>query len=156
MVRGRCAWMGCLIAFAGLLGAGCSTTYMKNRGRDAMRCIDWGVVTTRTPHFALFNDYFNVVPIGYSNLEGTFHGVGNSHFGAMPIRIQYWGVLAWGGMSCQVDEFDLNNPYQVSPDQVAALRAANQPLPTTTPWYHTGFLRMALCDDVPPRATGFM
>jgi hypothetical protein len=33
---------------AGLLGAGCSSTYMKNRGRDAMQCIDWGIVTTKT------------------------------------------------------------------------------------------------------------
>jgi hypothetical protein len=121
-----------------------------------MQCIDWGYVTTKKPHFAVFNDYFNAVPTGYSNLEGTFHGIGNSRFGSMPIRIDYWGALVSGGTSFQLGEFDITSPFQVSPEEIAALRAANQPLPTTTPWYHTGFLRMALYDGVPPRRTGFM
>jgi hypothetical protein len=156
MVRGRHWRAGCLLVLAGLLGAGCSSTYMRNRGHDAMQCIDWGYVTTKKPNFAVFNDYFNAVPIGYSDFEGTFHGIGNGHCGSMPIRIQYWGLLAWGGVALQLGEFDINNPFQVSPEEMAALRAANQPLPTTTPWYHTGFLRMALYDQVPPRRTGFM
>ncbi len=156
MATRRCVWAKVLLVLTGLLGLGCSNTYWQNRGRDAMAMVDVGIVTTTQPHFALFNDYFNLIPLGYSNLDGTFHGIGNGRHGAMPIRIRYWGVIAWGSRDFQLGEFDLNDPVQVSPEWIAALRAANQPLPTATPRYNTGFLRMALQDNVPPRRTGTM
>ena len=143
------------VGLAAVCAVGCGTTYMRNRGRDAMQMIDWGVVTSSKPCFGLTNDYFNVLPLGYTNVQGTFHGLGNCKCGSMPFQYHLWGALFWGSLKFQLDEFDPNSPFQFSPEKIAAL-AAGTPLPTEARRYNLGFVRISAQDNAPPPRTGFM
>jgi len=144
-----------LAAAAALLLAGCGTTYMRNRARDAKDMVDFGFTTSKKPCFAFYlpGDYFNLTPLGYSNIEGTFHGVGGRQVGSMPFRDSSWGVLLWGSTKCQVGDFNPNDPRYVSPAKLAELKAAGQPLPTEPPRYNVGVVRMLAQDHVGPTSS---
>ena len=40
----------------------------------------------------LLDDYFNMTPIGYPNVDGTFHGIGRRQVGAAAIQDHSWGM----------------------------------------------------------------
>lgn len=142
-----------LVLVVGLCCASCSSPYMKNRADDAKDAMDFGITTSSKPCFALYvpGDYFNFTPFGYSNVKGTFHGVGNRRVGSMPIVDQSWGVLLRGSKKICVGEFDPNEPRHVSPATVAELKTAGKPAPTEPARYADGALGL-LCrrDALPP------
>lgn len=145
-----------LAALAAALGAsGCSRSFLEKRGRDARDMVDFGFTTSKKPCFAFYlpGDYFNLTPFGYSNIEGTFHGVGARQVGAMPIRDQCWGVLLWGSAKHQLGPFNPDEPRHIDPKKVAELKAAGKPLPTEAARYNDGVVRMLVQDNVPPPAS---
>ena len=145
----RRAWLLLLV----LQVAGCG--YLADRGRDARDMMDFGFTTSRKFCFAIYQDYFNLVPHGYSRIDGWFHGVGARQIGTVRLRDKTWGLLAWGSEKKQLGDFDPAEPRQISPGRVEKLKAEGKPLPTEVPRYHTGFLRMPLKDNAPPKTTFF-
>ncbi len=143
------AWglvLGGVVAVVGC--AGCGGAYGRNRARDAREMVDFGFTTSRKPCLAieLPSDYFNFTPLGYSNLEGTFHGVGRRQVGAVPIKTKAWGLLLWGSRKFQLGTFDPNDPRDFSQEKLAELKAAGKPLPTESPRFNNGVVRMLVQD----------
>lgn len=145
------AWL--LAPTLALSAAGCG--YLADRGRDAKDMVDFGFTTSKKFGFALYQDYFNLVPHGYSNIDGWFHGVGARQAGSMRLRDKTWGLVAWGSRKKQFREFDPAERRQISPHRLERLKAEGKPLPTEAPRYHTGFVRLPLKDNAPPKTTFF-
>jgi len=148
MRKGRAAFVG----LVGLLAcAGCCSTYMKNRGRDAADIIDAGITVSKRPYLAIFpGDYFNFTPMGFSYLKGTYHGLWKGSWTSVPIDDRGWGIIAWGSQKLTIGEFDPEDPRQFWPDEIAEFKAANKPLPTKAKRYNVGFLRLACQRGRPP------
>jgi len=142
-----------LLLWSAFLVAGCG--YLADRGRDAKDMVDFGFTTSRKFCFAIHQDYFNLVPHGYSNIDGWFHGVGARQVGTVRLRDNTWGLLAWGSEKKQMGDFDPAEPRQISPRRLEKLKAEGKPLPTEVPRYNTGPLRMLLEDNAPPKTTFF-
>ena len=134
-----------------LVGCG----YLADRGRDAMDMVDFGFTTSKKFCFGIYQDYFNLIPHGYSRIEGQFHGLGARRFGSVPIHDRTWGLFLWGSREKRLGKFDPRERRQFSQRKRKELEAAGKPLPTEVPRYHTGALAMACKDKVPPKATFF-
>jgi len=142
-------WWGAAAAL--VLCAGCGP-YLHKRLNDAKDMVDFGYTTSKKPYFALYQDYFNLMPHGYSRLEGTFHGVGAYQVGSVPLHDRSWGLLLWGSLRNRVGAFDPTNAHHVSPRTIDALKAAGKPLPTEVSRYNIGTVRMLARDNIPPRS----
>ncbi|HUT33591.1 MAG TPA: hypothetical protein VNE39_08940 [Planctomycetota bacterium] len=130
--------------------AGCGT-YWRNRSRDAAHMFDFGISTSKKFCLAFLPaDYMNVTPIGFSRIEGRFHGIYKSHWGSWPISDRIWGVVTCGSQTLTIGEFDPNDPHQFPAKEIAELKAANKPLPTAPRRYNIGFLRVACKGGEPP------
>jgi hypothetical protein len=95
-----------IAAFTGL-SSGCA--YMANRGNDVLEVLDLGVVYSNhwRPDFALFGNLFNVLPLGYANVDGKVVGLANGRVGVERfVTHNSWGVLLWGAEQKQVGEAD--------------------------------------------------
>jgi hypothetical protein len=103
--------------FSMLVVSGCA--YMRDRGHDAMDIIDIGVTVNDKPmpRFALYFDFFNILPLGFSNVDGKVLGMGNRQAGFMDFEHQNWGVLAVGKEQKGSGVFNPNDPHQARPDQ---------------------------------------
>ncbi|MBM4035986.1 MAG: hypothetical protein FJ291_29980 [Planctomycetes bacterium] len=135
--------------------AGCGT-YWRNRGNDALDMWDFGLSTSSRPGLAFLPaDYMNVTPIGFSFIEGTFHGVYRRKWGTFTLSDSMWGVLVTGSQTLQVGEFDVSDPDQFHPAKIAALKAAGKPLPTAPQRYNLGLLTVPLHDNAPPYPNWF-
>jgi hypothetical protein len=152
----QCGAAGLVLLLVGGL-VGCGGPYWTARGNDAKDMVDFGITTSSKPCFAFYlpGDYFNLTPLGYNNLEGTFHGVGARRVGSMPIRDGSWGLLLWGSKKIQIGEFDPDEPRHIAPSRVAELRAAGKPLPTEVERYNDGVVRLLCMDHAPPPAFWF-
>jgi hypothetical protein len=135
--------------------SGCGT-YWRNRGNDALDMWDFGISTTSKPCFAFVPaDYMNVTPIGFSFLEGKFHGVYRRQWVTLKLSDSMWGVLVTGSQTLQVGELDANDPRQFHPAKIAALKAAGKPLPTAPQRYDLGLVTVPLHDNAPPYPNWF-
>ena len=148
------AGRGIAAALLALCLAGCWTGWHRS-GKGVRDMVDFGFTTSKTFGFAftLPGDYFNMTPIGYSNVDGTFHGIGGRQIGAVPIHDHSWGVLLCGSRKFQLGEFNPNEIRHLSPRQLAALKAEGKPLPTETVRYTTGTLGMLCLDNIGNRAS---
>lgn len=145
----RWAGLAGLVAMAAC--AGCCSTYMKNRGRDAADIMDVGITLTKQPHLAFYpGDYFNLTPMGFTCLKGSYHGLWEGKWCSKPMEDRAWGIVAWGSQNLTVGDFNPQDPRQFWPEEIAALKAANKPLPTEPAWYNVGFLRLACHGKRPP------
>ena len=138
----------------GLVGlSGC--TYLGHRGRDAADMFEVGLTFSKKPQFALLPvDYFNLIGLGYSQVEGTYAGIGNRRVGAMPIHDDgSYGLLFWGKDALKIGDFNPRDPHEVWVDDMEALAAAGQPLPTARPDYNKGLIRLPVEGEAPPPVT---
>lgn len=144
----RWAAVGGLAALLSCAGCG---TYLRNRGRDAADIVDAGITITKRPYLAIYpGDYFNLTPMGFTCLKGTYHGLWKGRWSSQQIDDRAWGVVAWGSQRLTIGELNPEDDRQFWPDEIAALKAANKPLPTEARWYNVGFLRMACHRGRPP------
>jgi len=97
-----------IIALSGILCSGCS--YMQKRGNDALDMFDIGVTVSQTPGFSLYSSCFEIFTVGYSNVDGRFHGLCRRRVGSFPLRHNATGVLVWGYEQLGYDEVDFADP----------------------------------------------
>jgi hypothetical protein len=90
-----------------LIGStGCASSYWANRGNDAMDILDVGVTYSKTPHVAVYAGFQNLLSVGYAEVEGGELGIGQSQFGALPMRYHA------GGMSIEgYEQYAFGNRY---------------------------------------------
>lgn len=119
---------------------GCA--YFKNRGDDAREMFDFGVtVTTKwTPDFALYLDFFNMLPFGYAHIDGKIIGMCHGQFGLLNYEEKSWGLLLWGSekRGADFDPLDIN---QARKDQREL---------TTRPRFDAGYLSIKHGYQPPP------
>ena len=134
-------WVG--IGLALLLNSGCASTYMRDRGNDALDIMDIGVVINKDskPQLGLYIDFFSLTPLGYANVEGTAYGIGQRELGKMDFANQNWGTLLWGSERKVLGQFNPHDPHQARPDQRQLTEPAR---------YDTGIISIAKGDDPPP------
>ena len=130
-------------------------TYMGHRGRDAADMFEIGLTFSGRPQFALLPvDYFNLVGLGYSHVDGTYVGIGNRRAGAMPFKDDgSYGLLFWGQDALKVGTFNPNNPHEAWVGEMKQLASAGEPLPVERPDYHKGLVRLPIEDNAPPPIT---
>jgi hypothetical protein len=123
------------------LSSGCA--YLKNRGNDALDIMDLGfTVNDRIePQIGLYIDFFNILPLGYSNVEGKIIGFGNRQAGWLDHADNSWGVIFWGREMKALGEFNPKDPHRTRKDQRDL---------TQWPYYNVGLARMISEDDIPP------
>lgn len=115
----RLALVGVL--FGAFLGSGCSTPYMRNRGFDAMDMFDGGITTSDKFEFALYLGFFNFLTVGYSDFDGTLHGICGRKFGDFQAHHHGTGLLVWGQEELGYDgppgtaSLDKPDKYSVGP-----------------------------------------
>jgi len=133
-------WLLLLLTLS-LFFSGC--TYLKNRGNDAMDIIDIGITFNNEwkPDFGLYFDFFNVLPIGYANVDGKMIGWGNRNAGWLDYNERSWGVIGWGSEKRGCGEFNPLDPHQARPDQRTLAER---------PDFNVGVVRMASEDNSPP------
>jgi len=137
-----------------LLCSGCA--YMRDRGADAADILDFGITTSAKPGFAVHLDFFNSLPVGYSNVEGKHIGWANRQAGILDFSDDSsWGAVLWGSQNLDIGELDPDNPHLMDPVRVRELRAAGNPLPVRTPRYNVGVVRMKQQKNAPPWPTFF-
>lgn len=143
------------VALVGVLAAFACTACGPRQRKEAKEMVDFGFTTSKKFGFAftLPGDYFNVTPIGYSNVDGTFHGIGRRQVGAVAIHDHSWGILLAGSRKFQLGQFDPNEIRDLSPRELAALKAEGKPLPTETRRYTTGAVGMLAFDNIGNRAS---
>ncbi|MBM4036990.1 MAG: hypothetical protein FJ290_00625 [Planctomycetes bacterium] len=140
--------LGGIVAALGCTGCG---TYLRNRGNDALDMWDVGISVSSRPCLAFLPaDYMNVTPIGFSRIEGKYHGIYKRQFGTWKLSDNVWGVVTCGSQTLTIGEFDPNDPNQFPAQEIAALKAANKPLPTAPRRYNTGLVRVACRGGEPP------
>jgi len=142
-----------LMALAAGLCSGCA--YMRDRGHDAVDVFEIGLTFSRKPQFALLPvDYFNLIGLGYSGVEGTYVGVGNRRVGIMPIKDDHsYGLLFWGKDALKIGKFNPKDPHEVWVKEMERLSAEGKPLPTARPDYNKGLIRLPLEGNAPPPLT---
>lgn len=129
-------------ATAAFLGSGCA--YLHDRGNDAKHMFDIGVTlnTSAKPNFALYADFFNLTPLGYSKVDGILLGVGNGQIGALEHVSENWGVLAVGSERIGSGDFNPLDPRQARPDQADL---------DDWPRFDVGFVGAFKGDEPPPK-----
>jgi len=130
-------YVGMVVGLACLATAltGCGSAYMQNRANDAKDMIDIGLTFNDqwTPKFGCYFDFFNSIPMGYSNFEGKILGMGNRQFGWLDYRHESWGVFVWGSEHKGTGVFNPKDPHQARPDQRDL---------TERPRFNTGLVRI--------------
>ena len=124
------------------LNLGCA--YLRDRGNDAMDIIDVGVsVNDRIkPQFALYFDFFNVIPFGYSNVDGKSLAIGKREIGFLDHQYHNWGVLAVGEELKGTGAFNPHDLHLVRPDQADLVER---------PQYDVGFVGAFSGEQSPPK-----
>lgn len=130
-----------MILTAVLCGTGCS--YLQDRATDARNVIDLGISvnTSLKPQFSCYFDFFQLVPIGYGNLDCKVLGLGNRQLGWVDYQNHGWGVLAVGRLQQGYGVFNPNDPEQARGDQREL---------TERPTYDTGFVGSFTGAEPPP------
>ena len=85
-----------VLVLAAVIAATQGCTYLRNRAHDAAQMFDLGFTFTKTPQFGLYANCPIVTPVGYSNIDGYFVGVGGGKVGVMEHKQKNAGVLLWG------------------------------------------------------------
>jgi hypothetical protein len=130
-----------LLAAAIVLQSGCS--YMKNRGNDLSDVFDVGITVTPKikPEFALYVDFFTILPIGYSSLDNKLLGLENRKSGYLDYTKRSWGLILWGSEKQGSEPFNPLDPHQARDDQRDL---------TERPKFDTGIVSRVTGDDPPP------
>lgn len=126
MLRARSMTFCALMALA-LASAGC--TYLGDRGRDAADFLDFGVTVSKEPQFSLYAGFLSVVPLGYSNVDGTMYGLSDRQFGGAAMRHNARGILLWGEEQLGYRDFDPLGPQSPEPWRVGVLGLSQGPGP---------------------------
>jgi hypothetical protein len=132
------------LAVALLFGGGCA--YLADRGRDLTDLVEPGITVTPrlAPTVALRVNAFGVVSFGYSRSDLTLLGWSDRQFGALRLRDDFWGVLAWG-----------EERIWVGRDAAASWPEGCEPPATSLPFegrepYTVGMLGSFLGEERPP------
>ena len=150
-LRRRISVGACAAALALAFGTGC--TYLRDRGLDATDILDAGITVSSKPGFAVYFDSLNVMPIGFSSVDGRLLGWGQRQVGALEFKDSAWGVLLVGEEQNRIGSFDPRNPHLMSPDAVRRLEAAGKPLPVEASRYSVGALGLSSNEEPPPWPT---
>ncbi len=141
-MKGKSLSVLLLILSVGMLLQSCS--YMKNRGNDALDMFDIGIsVTPRVmPDGALYIDFFNMLPLGASHVDGKLLGIGYRQAGLLDYQTHNWGVLAYGSELQGAGVFNPRDP-----------RHARQGDTPETDWtrHDAGFVGVFTGDTPPPQ-----
>jgi hypothetical protein len=136
-----------LLLFSGLMAAwmlatsGCA--YMADRGGDLLDIVDIGLTFSDhlEPDIGLYIDYFNIIPLGGSRIDGKMLGIGNRRIGWMDYEHNSWGVVLCGTEQKGCGPFEAADPHQARRDQTDA---------TERPRFGAGLPRMIVDDNRPP------
>ena len=129
-----------ILLAACILLSGCA--YIHNRGNDLADIVDVGItVNGGKPQFGLFLDFFNITPLGWSNLEVTDLGLQQRQFGIEPYQDKSWGLLLWGEELHGAKNFNPRDPRQARPDQTNL---------TERVAYDSGIVSLATGESPPP------
>ena len=113
------------LLFLLLIGSsGCA--YMQHRGEDALDILDVGITISNhaRPDFALFVNFWNILPLGYAHVDGKLIGIGNGQAGVLDFAHRdSWGVLLWGAEERSVAD-DVTTPPGPQRYAQGALRLA--------------------------------
>jgi len=142
-----------LVLGLGVLALSTGCGYLENRGNDALDMIELGLTLSKRPYFALHQDYFNLLPHGYSRVRGAYVGLGARQFGVLDFDDETWGALVWGSKHLQIGELNPRDPHQVWLSDMRKLKAAGKPLPVRTQRYNDGVVRMVREGHPPPWPT---
>ena len=116
-----------------LLGAAVSSTgcaaYWSNRGGDLMDVFDVGLTTSSEPGFSLYAGFMNVLTLGYSNVDGTIHGMAGRQVGSMAMRQNAYGLLLWGEEQFGYETFDRSDPQSPEAWRVGPIGLIQGPRP---------------------------
>lgn len=129
-------------------------TYLQNRGNDALDIFDICFTFSSKPNFALYADFFNITPVGFSHAGDKGFGLGNRHVGLFDYQEKSWGVLFWGSESQGSGKFNPTDPHQARPSLREKVEAG-EPTPEEWPRYNVGIARMLAEDDAPPAVQFF-
>jgi len=138
-----------------LLTNGC--VYLQNRGHDAADMFEVGITVSSKAQLAIYPAaYFNLVSLGYSNVEGTYYGIGGRTIGSMPFKDKAsWGVVLWGYDNLNVGPFNPDDPHQAWRSDMAKVKAQGNPLPGDRPEYSYGAITLAVEGHSAPPITYF-
>lgn len=124
-----------LLLVVGLAGCG---PYWQDRGNDAKDMFEAGLTVSAKPGFAIYQDYFNYIPHGFSSVDGCFIGNANRKLGISKLKDHSWGYLTRGRHHLRVGELDPADHHQISPAYVEKLKAEGKPMPTENPGWDNG------------------
>lgn len=125
---------------------GCS--YLHNRFNDFQDMAEMGISVNNklTPQFGLYFDFFNILPFGYSNVDGKTIGWGNRQGGWVNHIDKNWGVIGWGKEQRGIGKINPSDPHIARPDQKDLKEY---------PTYNVGPVKMITDKNVPPIAQFF-
>lgn len=119
---------GLILLLAGALSStGCA--YFINRGNDLVDVFDVGITVSEKPQIGLYASWLNLVPVGYSNFDGTLIGLADRNVGAVKAREKAAGVLVWGYEQFGYEDFNVNDPESPPQWGVGLAGLAEGPLP---------------------------
>jgi hypothetical protein len=87
---------------------GCA--YVQNRARDARQMLDIGITWSKKPQFGLYGNCPLVTPVGYSNVDGYYAGLGGGKLGVMKHTQKNTGLLVWGRERNSWDDSSKHDP----------------------------------------------
>jgi hypothetical protein len=121
-----------------------SCAYMQDRGNDALDVFDIGITVTPSlePDFSLYFDFFNMTPLGYSNVEGKLLGIGYRQVGWLDYQAYNWGVLTHGSEQQGAGIYNPNDPRHAR---------AGSAYHEDWPAYDAGFVGVFSGDRPPPK-----
>jgi len=153
MSQWRQSAMAGLAMFLTVAMMGCGP-YWADRGNDAKDMFEFGITVSAKPGFALFQDYFNYIPHGFSYVDGYILGSVNRQMGVMRFKDLSWGALLVGRETLAAGKLNPDDHHQLSTTYVSKLKAAGEPMPTDWPGWDTGLLGMK--PDEPAPWTSFI
>ncbi len=130
-----------LVSVTSITFNGCA--YMHNRYNDFKDIADFGISvnTELKPQIGFYFDFFNILPIGYSNVNGKALGWGNRNGGWVDHIDENWGIIGWGKEKRCIGKFNPLDPHQTRLDQREIKEPHN---------YNVGPVKMIADGDVPP------
>lgn len=117
-----------LLVGTALSSAGCSS-YWAKRHNDLKDAFDVGLTTSSEPGFSFYVGFLNVLSLGYSNVDGTIHGMAGRETGAVPMRQDAYGYLLWGKERFGYGTFDAANPESPEAWRVGVIGLIQGPRP---------------------------
>jgi len=125
-----------------VFATGCTKAYWRNRLNDAADMLEPGITISGKPGFMIFTDCLSLLPLGYSNVEGTKIGFGNRQFGMLYYEHKSWGAfLLCGEYEQGVGRFNPEDPHQARADQKDA---------ATWPTYEMGIVSLLINGNPKP------